>query len=120
MRKIEEALWQNYEEVNNKLNDVNPKNDNYVELAEERDKIRNELIKIKQIEIENENSKIKIQSENKRDFIHNIISVSTFTVSTLITIWGINKTFRFDQDSTVTSTLGRNILNGVIQKMLKR
>ena len=120
MKKIEDALWQDYKKAGDQINDCGFAAEGYEILLEERDKIRNELIKLKQIEVEQNGNIFKAQSEDKRDKIRNIISICTFTVTTLVSICTINKTFKFDQESTVTSTLGRNILNGVIPKMLKR
>ena len=43
-----------------------------------------------------------------------------FGVSTLLSLYAIIRTFNFDQESTVTSTLGRNILNNVVPKLFKK
>lgn len=109
MSKIEEALWNDYEAVNDLLGGLEINSKEYEDASKERDNIRNELIKLNQT-----------VSENKRDKIRNIISIVTFTVSTVVSVYAISKTFKFDQEATVTSTLGRGILNGVVPKMLKR
>lgn len=109
MNKIKETLWNNYEKVNELIEGIEIKDEKYELLLEERDRIRNELIKLEQTE-----------SENKREKIRNGISIGTFVVSTGVSVFAIVKTFKFDQVATVTSTLGRNILNGVVPKMFKR
>lgn len=109
MNKIEEALWHDYKEVSDLIESLDEKSERYGAASEERDKIRNELIKLKQIETEKENEKIR-----------NGITIGTFVVSTAVSVYAIAKTFKFDQVATVTSTLGRNILNGVVPKLLKR
>lgn len=120
MCKIEEALWQDYEKASKVIGTLDIGSEEYSEALEERDKLRGELIKLKQIEDE-KNAKIaQIESENKREKIRNGITIGTFVVSTGVSLYAIVKTFKFDQVATVTSTLGRNILNGVVPKMLKR
>lgn len=109
MSKIEEALWQNYEKINGQIDELEVGSEEYNVAQRERDEIRNELIKLKQIE-----------EENRRDKIRNGITIGTFIVSTGVSLYAIAKTFKFDQVATVTSTLGRGILNGVVPKMLKR
>lgn len=120
MNKIEETLWTDYRKVSEQIEHLNKDDKIYELLFEERDKIRNELIKLEQTSIESGLKTGQIEAEDKREKIRNMITIGTFAVSTSISVFAIVKTFRFDQESTVTSTLGRNILNGVVPKMFKR
>ena len=120
MNKIREALWQDYTNVNEQIKGLNADAAEYESVLSERDKLRNELIKLEQIEKENNTKLAQIESENKREKVRNGITIGTFVVSTGISLYAIAKTFKFDQVATVTSTLGRNILNGVVPKILKR
>ena len=109
MGKVKEALWADYKAISDLIKSLDEKSERYAAALDERDKLRNELIKVEQIE-----------SENNREKIRNGITIGTFVVTTGVSIYAIAKTFKFDQVATVTSTLGRNILNGVVPKMLKR
>ena len=120
MSNIEKALWQNYNDVNDCIKGLDKESIEYKEALEERDKVRNELIKLEQINKDTNVKISQIESENKREKIRNGITIGTFVVSTGVSVYAIAKTFKFDQVATVTSTLGRNILNGVVPKMLKR
>ena len=120
--KIEEALWQDYNDANDLLNEISigENSESYKIALEDKDKIRNELIKVEQMKKEEQMQAEQIKNDSKKDMIRNILSTVTFGVTTGVSIYTIVKTFKFDQESTVTSTLGRNILNGVIPKMSKR
>ena len=120
MVKIEEALWENYKKAKNRIDSLNVGSDDYVAASEELDRIRNELIKAKQIEKETEVKRFQIESENKREKTRNRISITTFTITTLVSVYGLWKTFKFDEDATITSTLGKGILNGVTPKLFRR
>lgn len=120
MKRIKETLWQDYNKVSQQINEVDVKNDKYELLLEERDKIRNELIKLEQVDMETNLKVSQMNAESKREKIRNKITVGTFAITTSISVFAIIKTFKFDQGATVTSTLGRNILNGVVPKMFKR
>lgn len=109
MEKIKDAFWQDYESASDLIKGLDVESERYQAALEERDRLRNELLKLKQIE-----------SENEREKIRNGISIITFAVSTVVSVCAIRKTFKFDQVATVTSTLGRNILNGVVPKMFRR
>lgn len=118
MTKIESTLWANYERINKKINDTSiTLGTEYQMLLEERNRIREQLINLYTYENDTE---LKKQSDIKEDFkdkVKNIITISTFVISTGISIYAIRKTFKFDETSTVTSTLGRNILNSTVPKM---
>ena len=120
MEKINDALWQDYKAISDCIEGLQIGSEGYEAALEERDKLRNELIKLKQIEEEKNIKKYQMESEDKREKIRNGITIGTFVVSTGVSIYAIAKTFKFDQVATVTSTLGRNILNGVVPKLLKR
>lgn len=131
MKRITETLWADYEKVSGQIGTCTEKDEGYKLLLEERDKLRNELLKLEQTSIEADLKKhqmenevkikeAQIEAENKREKIRNQITIGTFAVSTGVSIYAIVRTFRFDQTSTVTSTLGRNILSGVVPKMFKR
>lgn len=120
MSKIEETLWTDYSAVSDLVKILDNSDERKKELLDERDKIRNELLKLEQCKNEITIKRDEIKAESEREKIRNRITVTTFTVSTMLSLYAIIRTFKFDQESTVTSTLGRNILNGVIPKMFKR
>lgn len=120
MSKIKEALWKDYKTISDLIDELDIKSERYQAALEERDRLRNELIKLEQIKLESDAKISQIESENKREKIRNGITIGTFVVTTGVSVYAIAKTFKFDQVATVTSTLGRNILNGVVPKMLKR
>ena len=120
MSKIGDALWQDYKEIGDLIGSLDNGSERYEAALDERDKIRNELIKLEQIELDREVKMVQIKSEDKREQIRNGITIGTFVVTTGVSLYAIGKTFKFDQVATVTSTLGRNILNGVIPKLMKR
>ena len=123
MKKIEEALWQDYDEISEAVKSIRADKQNtelYKVTLEEKDKIRNEIIKLKQINQEKIINDGKIESENKRDRTKNRITIVTFSITTLVSVYAMIMTFKFDQVSTITSTLGRGVLNGFIPRLSKK
>ena len=131
MKRINDTLWKDYDKVNSQIESCTSKDEGYRLLLEERDKIRNELLKFEQAIIEADLKKQQIQSEaktkvaqieaeDKREMIRNYVTIGTFAVSTIFSVLAMYKTFYFDDKATVTSTLGRAILNGTIPKISKR
>ena len=120
MHKIKDALWSDYENVSGLIKGLDKNSEYYVDAVKERDNIRKELIELAQIESNKVISEKQLKSETRKDLINKIIDITTFTVTTAVSIYSIVLTFKFDQSSTITSTLGRNILSGAIPKANKR
>lgn len=128
--KIEEALWNDYNDARSKLDGLSLDDKKAEVLIKERDNIRNELIEydksVKELELKKQLSEndVKLKSkqlttEQKNELMRNGIAIGTFLISTTVSIFTIVKTFRFDEESSVTSTMGRGVLNGVVPKLFK-
>lgn len=109
MNDLKQALWQDYKDADVIWKSSEVGSDDYKRWMEEKERIRNELIKVEQIE-----------AENNREKVRNMITVGTFGVSTLVGIWTVVKTFKFDNVATVTSTLGRSNIMNTVSRMFKR
>lgn len=108
LKKYKETLWDNLDRVEEIIKCLEPDNAKYEMFLKERDNIRNEIFKVGQLE-----------SEAKQEKIRNGIAIGTFIGTSFISIVGLIKTFKFDETSTPTSTLGRGILNNTILKLFK-
>lgn len=120
MEKTKETLWADYKAVSEKIENLDVKDEGYELLLEERDKIRNELIKLEQANLDVELKKSQIEAEDKREKIRNGITIGTFAITTGVSIWTVIKTFNFDRDATITSTLGRTSISNAVSKLFKR
>lgn len=118
-KDLEKALWKNYEETSTILGELTIGSTEYNKVIEDLDRIRNELVKLKQIEVDKFIKENELKNENRKEKIRNIITIATFSCSTIISLITINKTFKFDEGATVTSTLGRGVLNSVVPKFFK-
>ena len=111
---IENALWKDYNDLGDIMKVIGENNEQKSDILDERDRIRQELIKLEQSKNEIRVKREEIDAENKREQVRNRITMVTFGVSTGLSLYAIIMTFYFDRDRTITSTLGRNILNSVL------
>lgn len=111
---IEEALWKDYNDLGDMMKVMSENNEHKGEILDERDRIRQELIKLEQSKNDVRIKREEIDAENEREKIRNRITIVTFGVSTGISLYGIIMTFYFDRDRTITSTLGRSFVNSVL------
>lgn len=119
MKKTKDLIMDDYNQNGDFLKVINAEHENYGKVVKDRDDIRKELIQIATVEMENETKKFEIETENKREKIRNRITIGTFAITSVISIWAVLKTFKFDEEGTVTSTLGRGILSGIMPKFRK-
>ena len=116
MKETKEILLADYRDVSEKLNVISKDDNAYVNLLNDRKSIRDELVKMEELDIKSH----EIDSNNKKDKIHNIITIGTFTITSTLSVWGLLRTLKFDEDNTVTSTAGRGIVSDVVLKMFKK
>lgn len=119
MNKTKDLVMKDYNQTGDFITVIGPEHENYGKVAKDRDDIRKELIQIATVEMENETKRFEIETENKREKIRNRITIGTFAITSIISIWAVVKTFKFDEEGTVTSTLGRGILGGIMPKFKK-
>ena len=79
-------------------------------------KLVDRAIELEKIEIEKE-EKTKNRNENRKDrFIGYCLTIANILIPTIVTIWGTNKSLKFEETGTVTTIMGR----GFIQKLLPK
>lgn len=121
MKEIREALWNDYQNVKDLISVVDNGDKELNErLFKERDDIRNEIIKLELSSNESEIKKGEIKAESEREKNRERINIIMFGISTCLSLYAVHRTFDFDTEGTITSTLGRNILNGLLPKIFKR
>lgn len=59
---------------------------------------------------------LQMSDEQKDRFIKNTISVVGIVIPTAVTIWGTLKTFKFEEEGTVTTMVGRGFINKLLPK----
>ena len=58
----------------------------------------------------------QMEDEKKDRLIRNCISAAGIIIPSLLTIWGTFKTFKFEQEGTVTTIMGRGFINKLLPK----
>ena len=88
-----------------------------VDRAIEIDKLNLEAEeKAKNREKDNDFKLQQMEEERKDRLIRNCISAAGIVIPSLLTIWGTLKTFKFEQEGTVTTMIGRGFINKLLPK----
>ena len=109
------------------LKDMEVGSDDYKMTVDGLVKLMDRAIEIEKINIEHEEKssdreadtdiKLAQMEEDKKDrFVRNLISVAGILIPTAVTIWGTFKTLKFEQEGTVTTIMGRGIINKLLPK----
>lgn len=114
--KTEELLMKDYENASD-LGGLIKNDPEKLELVmKEKDNVRNEMIKMESVKMELKCKREEIEAENKRTIIKVITETSLGIITILGSWYWAKKTFQFDEQGTITSTLGRGILANVMPK----
>lgn len=80
------------------------------ELSDLLNKINENVSRIE----ESKNRKEELEAKMRHNLIEMLTKVGFFMISTGISLYGVYRTFKFDEVSTITSTLGRDTLKNTI------
>lgn len=58
----------------------------------------------------------QLQDDKKDRFVKNLLTAAGLVVTTGITIWGTLATFKFEEEGTVTSMIGKSFINRILPK----
>ena len=62
---------------------------------------------------------MQFEIDKKNEFIRNLITIGTFSINFIGCVYFTIKSFDFDKESTMTSTMGRGILSNLCLSCLK-
>ena len=82
-------------------------------------KLMDRYIELEKLDIEREELKLKLaqMEEDKKDrFIKNCLAAAGIIIPVGVTIWGTLKSFKFEQEGTITTIMGRGFINKLLPK----
>ena len=72
--------------------------------------------KVTSREIENNLKQQQLDDERKDKIIKNVISAAGIIIPVGVTIWGTLKSFKFEEEGTITTIMGRGFINKLLPK----
>ena len=118
------------EEIEDELNELADKDlgsEEYKSSVDGITKLIDRKIEIERLEREfNEREQARVQEhelnvkqatdERIDRYVKNGITVATIVTSTLLTVWGTYKTFKFEEEGSITTSMGRGFINRLFPK----
>lgn len=113
---IQELLYEEIADLNEKLKGMKPDSKEYSVTADRLDKLMTKVIDMEKFDVEQADKKQLADDERKDRVIKNIISGAGIILPIVLTIWGTNKSLKFEETGTVTTIMGRGFLNKLLPK----
>jgi hypothetical protein len=125
--ELKELIQKEVESELKVLSTTDVGSDKYKATVDHIVKLTDKVIDMEKLELESEkaseqlnaNSDLKwqeIEANSKDRKTQNRIAIAGLIVNSALIVWGTLKTFKFDNTSTVTSTLGRDILRRFVPR----
>ena len=121
--KFEKMLHDEIESEFECLQDIEFGSEEYQKGIDGVGKLIDKAIELKRVDADCENKSKDLElrtqqakDESKNQWLKDGISITGIVVPTLVTIWGTVKTFKFEEEGSITTNMGR----GFIQKLLPK
>lgn len=125
--EIEKLLDEEIQHEFSTLKDVEKGSEEYKTSVDGLTKLLDRAIEMKKIDIETQEKietrefendlKLKQMKEDKKDrWVKNGIAIGGIVIPTIVTVWGTLKSFKFEEEGTITTIMGRGFINKLLPK----
>lgn len=123
----ETRLYDEIETLNDKLLSLTPGTDEYDKVFKEYTALLDRAIELHRIEADTEDKAAaresaqalelqKARGEKGNRIVQAVINVVGIVLPVVLTVWGTNKSLKFEEEGTVTTTAGRNFMSRLFRK----
>lgn len=124
---INNLLEVEVEDKLNQLSDMDPGKEDYKLAVDSVTKLLDRMIEIDKIDTEQkerkelreneEKSKLEsAKNEDRKYLIDKILVGCSIVIPAVLTVWGTNKSLKFEETGTVTTIMGRGFINKLLPK----
>lgn len=86
----------------------------YTEAVDSVTKLMDRAIEIEKLESSETHNEKQMKEEHKSRFIRNLIDVGAIVLPLAVTIWGAKASFKFEEEGTITTSVGRKFMDKII------
>ena len=106
-------------EIEDRLDDISrldPTTKEYTAAVDSMTKLTDRAIEIEKLEISETQNKNQIKDDRKSRLVRNCIDAGAVVLPLLVTIWGAKASFKFEENGTITTGVGRKFMDKLISK----
>ena len=79
-------------------------------------KLMDRSIEMKKVEIERDDKERKMKADKIDMIVRNSVAAAGIVLPIIVTIWGTKASFKFEEEGTITTIMGRGFINKLLPK----
>lgn len=114
--RIETLLTDEIEKLYDRLSTLSPDSKEYAAVEANLNKFMEQKLEIERLrasEIQNEK---QMKEERIFRIIKHLIDIGLGILPIMVTVWGVNASFEFEKEDTITSTVGRKFMDRLFSR----
>lgn len=104
------------EELLNKMSGMNRESKEYASVEDNLTKLMDRRLEIEKLEVSEAQTEKQMNEDRKARLFKNLIDVGAIVLPLAVTVWGARASFRFEEEGTITTAIGRKFMDKLIKK----
>ena len=104
------------EELLNKMSTMDRESKEYAAVEDNLTKLVDRRLEIEKLESSEAQVEKQMKEDRKARLFKNLIDISAIVLPLGVTIWGAKASFRFEEEGTITTAIGRKFMDKLIKK----
>lgn len=109
--KIEKMAHEAIEEGFNELKEMKKGTDEYDQTVNSLTKLMDRAIEIDKLNVEHEEKEVQMKEDKRDRIVKNVLNGVGVVGGLAVTVWGACKSWKFEENGTITSSAGRKFMN---------
>lgn len=104
-------------EIDERFDDIaklDPSTKEYSAAVDSLTRLMDRAIEIEKFEASETQNEKQMKEDRKSRLVKNCIDVGSVVLPLAVTIWGAKASFRFEEEGTITTTIGRKFMDKII------
>ena len=97
-----------------KLAELDPSTKEYAVAVDSITKLMDRAIEIEKLESSDAQNEKQMKEDRKSRLVKNFIDVGSIVLPLAVTIWGACASFKFEENGTITTSVGRKFMDKII------
>ena len=100
----------------NKLAELDPNEKEYADVEDNLTALMDRRLEIEKLESAEAQTEKQIKEDRKTRLFKNLIDIGAIVLPLAVTIWGAKASFKFEEEGTITTSIGRKFMDKLIKK----
>lgn len=102
--------------LHDELAKLQPGSKEYAEVEDNLTQLMDRRLEIDKLESSEAQTEKQIKEDRKARLFKNLIDIGSIVLPLAVTIWGAKASFRFEENGTITTAMGRKFMDKLISK----